>query len=359
MSDLVSIVVPVYFNEQNLADTIPRLLELQSSCAECRLELVFVDDGSGDRSLDVLHQWQQRHPDVITVVSLTRNFGSMAAIQAGLSVAAGECVGMIAADLQDPPELFIEMLKRWRQGAKAIFAVRRDREDSLFQRLFSNWYYALIRRFALPDYPRGGFDFFLIDREVVRHVNRIAEKNTNLMSLIFWLGYRPVSLEYTRRRREKGESRWTLAKKIKLFIDSFVAFSYVPIRALSTGGLLVAISAFAYAIYIVGAWALRGIPVKGYAPIVILIALTAGVQMMMLGVLGEYLWRVLDETRRRPPFVIDRIRSARHDHVEEVSDSGGRGAYGSGTGTPPRRDRDHLPEFGTRSAREISFGPDQ
>jgi dolichol-phosphate mannosyltransferase len=131
------------------------------------------------------------------------------------------------------------------------------------------------------------------------------------MSLIFRLGYSPVRLEYTRRRREKGKSRWTLAKKIKLVIDSFVAFSYVPIRTLSTAGLMVALSAFGYAVYIVAAWAARGIPVKGYAPIVILIALTAGVQMMMLGVLGEYLWRVLDETRRRPPFVIDEARLAK------------------------------------------------
>jgi glycosyltransferase involved in cell wall biosynthesis len=343
VASLLSIVIPVYFNEENLADTIPRLLELRSTCGDCRLELVFVDDGSGDRSLDVLHEWQQRHPEVITVVSLTRNFGSMAAIQAGLTVAAGDCVGMIAADLQDPPELFVEMLERWRQGAKAVFAVRRDREDPLIQRLFANWYYALIRRFALPDYPRGGFDFFLIDREVVLHINRIAEKNTNLMSLIFWLGYRPIRLEYTRRRREKGESRWTPAKKIKLFIDSFVAFSYVPIRALSMGGLVVAASAFAYAIYIVAAWAARGIPVKGYAPIVILIALTAGVQMMMLGVLGEYLWRVLDETRRRPPFVIDRVRSASIDEREALVDSCVHGAYGSGAGTPPRHERDRVP----------------
>lgn len=331
--NLFSIVVPVYFNEQNLPDTIPRLLALQSSCPDCRLELVFVDDGSGDRSLNVLREWQQRYPDAITVVSLTRNFGSMAAIQAGLTVATGDCVGMIAADLQDPPELFVEMLDHWRRGAKAVFAVRRDREDPAVQRLLAGWYYALIRRFALPDYPRGGFDFFLIDRDVVRHVNRIAEKNTNLMSLIFWLGYRPVRLEYTRRRREKGESRWTLAKKIKLVIDSFVAFSYVPIRALSSGGLVVAVSAFAYAIYIVAAWALRGIPVKGYAPIVILIALTAGVQMMMLGVLGEYLWRVLDETRRRPPFVIDQVRPAIRQRHEALVDVPAYSAGGPDAGT--------------------------
>ena len=227
---LLSIVVPVYFNAMNLPDTIPQLLSLESQAHGLTLELVFVDDGSGDDSLAVLRSFQAQHPERIRIVKLTRNFGSMAAILAGLTVARGDCVGMIAADLQDPPELFLDMLAHWRAGSKAVFAVRTDREDSASQRLFARAYYSLIRRFALRDYPAGGFDFFLVDRQVVRDMVRIGEKNTNLMSLIFWLGYRPVMLPYVRRAREKGKSRWTLAKKIKLFIDSFVAFSYVPIR---------------------------------------------------------------------------------------------------------------------------------
>jgi glycosyltransferase involved in cell wall biosynthesis len=300
-------VVPVYYNEQNVPDTVPRLLALQALLPGYELELVFVDDGSGDRSLELLLQAQASHPDAITVVKLTRNFGSMAAIQAGLRVARGDCVGMIAADLQDPPELLAEMARRWEGGTKAVLAVRADREESASQKFFANRYYALIRRFALPDYPSGGFDCFLIDRQVVEDLNRIGEKNTNLMSLIFWLGYTPVTIPYVRRRRARGVSRWTLAKKVKLFIDSFVAFSYAPIRFLSAFGLLVAGAAFAYAGYVFYAWLVRDIPVKGYAPIVILLAMTAGIQMTMLGVLGEYLWRTLDETRRRPPFVVDRV----------------------------------------------------
>jgi dolichol-phosphate mannosyltransferase len=233
----------------------------------------------------------------------------MAAIQAGLSVAHGDCVGMITADLQDPPELFVEMLRHWERGIKAVFAVRADREESRIQTFFSKSYYALMRTFALPDYPSGGFDFFLIDRQVVQHVIQIREKNTNVMSLVFWLGFKPVAIPYVRRARQKGKSRWTLSKKVKLFIDSFVAFSYAPIRFLSAFGLFIAASAFLYAAYVVYLWFAQGIPVKGYAPIVILIALTSGIQMTMLGVLGEYLWRTLDESRRRPSFVIDEILS--------------------------------------------------
>jgi len=304
---LLSIVVPVYFNGMNLPDTIPQLLALEPRADALSLELVFVDDGSGDDSLEVLRRFQAQHPDRIRIVKLTRNFGSMAAILAGLTVARGDCVGMIAADLQDPPELLLDMVAHWRAGSKAVFAVRADREESASQRLFARAYYSLIRRFALADYPPGGFDFFLVDRQVVKDMIRISEKNTNLMSLIFWLGYRPVMLPYVRRARDKGESRWTFSKKIKLFIDSFVAFSYVPIRFLSATGLVVATTAFAYGAYVFYAWLVNDIPVRGFAPVILVLAFTAGIQMTMLGVLGEYLWRTLDETRRRPSFVIDEI----------------------------------------------------
>lgn len=303
----LSIVVPIYYNEPNIPDTIPQLLALEPRLDGMQLELVLVDDGSGDRSLELLREWQRREPTRIRVVKLTRNFGSMAAIQAGMTRATGDCVGMIAADLQDPPELFLEMLGHWRRGSKVVLAVRSDREESSMQRFFSGTYYALLRRFALAGYPSGGFDFFLVDRQVVEEVGRIDEKNTNLMSLIFWLGHHPVMLPYVRRQRRKGKSRWTLGKKVKLFIDSFVAFSYAPIRIVSLTGLLVAATAFLYGAYVLYSWAAHDIPVKGYAPTVILLALTSGIQMLMLGVLGEYLWRALDEIRRRPSYVIDDV----------------------------------------------------
>ena len=302
-----SIVVPVYYNEMNLPDTIPTLLALRDRMPGYRLELVMVDDGSGDRSLELLLDYQRQYPDAIKVVKLTRNFGSMAAIQAGFTQASGDCVGMISADLQDPPELFLEMLGHWESGRKAVFAVRADREESLAQKAFSNTFYALFRTFGIRAYPRGGFDFFLIDRQVIEEINAASEKNTNIMSLVFWLGYPYVAIPYVRRRRAKGKSRWTMSKKIKLFIDSFVAFSYAPLRLLSVVGFIVATLAFAYGVFVVLRWATTGLEVRGWASIVVLIAFTSGIQMMMLGVLGEYLWRALDEVRRRPNFVIDDV----------------------------------------------------
>jgi len=302
-----SIIVPVYYNEPNLPDTVPVLLALGDRLPGYDLELVFVDDGSGDRSLDILLEFRARTPGTIKVLKLARNFGSMAAIQAGLTKATGDCVGMIAADLQDPPDLFIEMLTQWEQGTKAVFAVRSHREEPRRQKLFSGAYYQLMRRFAIPGYPTGGFDFFLIDRQIVNEINRIHEKNTNIMSLVFWLGFRYVAIPYVRKQRTKGISRWTLSKKIKLFVDSFVAFSYVPIRFLSVMGMTFAAAAFLYAGVVFYQWLRRDIVVEGWTALMIVLAFTAGLQMMMLGVLGEYLWRTLDESRRRPSYVVDKV----------------------------------------------------
>lgn len=302
-----SIIIPVYYNELNLGETIPTLLSLAEKLPGYHLELVCVDDGSGDKSLEILYDFHARYPQSVKVVKLARNFGSMSAILAGMTVASGDCVGMIAADLQDPPELFIEMIHHWEQGNKSIFAVRQDREDPLSSKVFSSLYYRLVRQFAIPNYPEGGFDFFLIDRQVAEDIKKIHEKNTNLMTLIFWLGYNPILLPYVRRHRRKGKSRWTLAKKIKLFVDTFVSFSFSPIRILSVLGVLVAFFSFIYGAVILFSYFLGGIPVQGWAPIMLVVTFSTGLQMFMLGVLGEYLWRTLDEVRRRPPYVIDKI----------------------------------------------------
>jgi len=303
----ISIVVPVYFNEPNLPDTISQLLALEGNLTGYKLELIFVDDDSKDQSLTILLDYQKRFPKQIKVVKLTRNFGTMAALQAGLTVATGDCIGVIAADLQDPPELFLEMIRHWEQGVKAIFAVRSDRDESFLQKAFSNLYYALIKRFAVPGYPAGGFDFFLVDCQVVEEVNKIKEKNTNLMTLVFWLGYQAVFIPYVRRKRVKGKSRWTFGKKIKLFVDTFVSFSYFPIRLFSFLGIIYAVISFSYGAFIFFSWLSFGIEVQGWVPMMLVLTFTAGLQMTLLGILGEYLWRTLDEARGRPLFVIDEI----------------------------------------------------
>lgn len=303
----ISIVVPVYYNETNLPDTIPQLLAVGDRLVGYDFELIFADDGSGDNSLQILLDFQSKYPNTIKVVKLTRNFGAMAAVQAGFTVAGGDCVGVIAADLQDPPELFVEMIRYWESGIKAVFAVRQDREESLAQKFFSNAYYFLLRKMAVPDYPRGGFDFLLIDKQVVEQINKISEKNTNIFTLVFWLGFPHIQIPYVRKSRKMGRSRWTLQKKIKLFIDSFVSFSFVPIRVFSFIGLIVALFSFLYGAIVFIAWVNYKIDVKGYVPTMLALTFTSGLQMTMLGVLGEYIWRVLDEIRKRPTYVIDEV----------------------------------------------------
>jgi dolichol-phosphate mannosyltransferase len=304
-----SIVVPVYYNEENLPRTIPVLLSLRDDLPEYSLELIFVDDGSGDKSLQILLEHQNETPHHIKVIKLSRNFGAIAALQAGLEQASGDCVGVIAADLQDPPELFIDMVGHWEKGNKVILGVRKHREDRLISKLFSNIYYFLLRRFAIAGYPKMGFDFMLIDQQVVQDVNRAAGKNTNIMTFVFWLGYAPVLIPYKRVERDKGTSRWTFGKRVKLFIDTFVSFSYFPIRMISVVGLLVAFIAFGYGLYVLYGWYQFGIEVRGWTSSILVTLFLSGFQMVMLGVIGEYLWRVLDDVRGRPNYVIDEIYS--------------------------------------------------
>lgn len=303
---LFSIIVPIYFNEDNIPHTIPRLTRLQELLSDYELELVFVDDGSKDRSFQFLLEARRTDPR-IKVIKLSKNFGSMAAVQAGLEYASGDCVGIISADLQDPPELFVDMIGKWEIGNKVVMACRSDREESLSQKLFSNSYYFLMDRFALKGYPRGGFDFVLIDKQVVSELNRIKEKNTNIMSLIFWLGYSQNSVSYVRQKRKHGKSKWTLSKKVKLFVDSFVSFSYSPIRFMSVVGMITAAASFLYGIFVIINSIIGYIPLQGWTTIVALITFLLGLIMVMLGIIGEYLWRILDESRKRPPYVIDEV----------------------------------------------------
>ena len=301
-----SIVVPVYYNALNIPHLIPRFQNLQESLPDYNLEFIFVDDGSGDNSFQLLAEAHKQDAR-IKIIKLSRNFGSMAAIQAGLSYAKGDCAGVIAADLQDPPELFLEMIREWERGKKVVLALREGRKDTVLQNIFSATYYYLLRRFAIEDYPRGGFDMVLIDRQIVEELGRITEKNTNIMSLIFWLGYERGSVSYVRQQREAGISRWTVAKKLKLFIDTFINFSYAPIRFISGIGLVTAVMSFAYGLLVILLRFFGIIAVPGWTILVVILTFFLGLIMIMLGIIGEYLWRILDESRKRPPYVIDKI----------------------------------------------------
>jgi glycosyltransferase involved in cell wall biosynthesis len=304
----VSIVVPVYHNATSLPELLSRFQRLADGNGIDRFEFIFVDDGSRDHSFSVLQMLQQMD-ERVRVIKLSRNFGSNAALLAGLDHARGEVVAAIAADLQDPPELIDEMLVHWRQGRKVVLAARQSRADPLLTRLLASTFYVLFRRFAIPSMPRQGFDFFLIDRQVCNLIKGIQESNAYLMGIILWLGFEPTILYYHRQQREQrfGKSMWSLTKKLKYFVDAFVAFSYVPVRAASLLGISLSVLGLLYALALLILRLFVGIPVVGWVSLMAVLLVVSGVQLLMTGILGEYLWRNLDETRRRPRFVVDRI----------------------------------------------------
>lgn len=306
---LVSIVIPVYYNEENIPVTWEALsTTLEDIEQQYRCEVVFVDDGSGDRSYEVLRELHEAEPDRVRVVRLSRNFGQPAAILAGLSACRGECCVVMSADLQDPPELIPQMIARWKEGdRKIVLAIRTQREDGFIARVTSRAFYRLMRRYAVPNMPEGGFDFFLIDRRVIDLVNAVEEKNTFLQGQILWTGFQPDLIPYVRRRREIGRSRWTFSMKLKYFVDGFATYTVVPIRLITLVGLAVSLLSFAYAALIFVLKLFWSIPIEGWAPLMIVILTLSGLNLLVLGVIGEYLWRNYHETRRLPSFVVDTV----------------------------------------------------
>ncbi|HCR85366.1 MAG TPA: glycosyltransferase, partial [Alphaproteobacteria bacterium] len=241
----LSIIIPVFYNELNITPLYQKLKEHILDNKDIDYELIFVDDGSKDNSyaeLEKLHNINSK----VKLVKLSKNFGSYTAILAGLNYAKGDCATAISADLQDSPQIIINMMEKWQQGNKVVLAVRKDREESGLQKLISNTHYKLMRKFALPNMPKGGFDCFLIDRKVIDILTAMEEKNTALIGQILWCGFKMDMIYYVRQKREIGKSRWTLSKKIKYFIDSFLSFSYFPIRAMSVVGILTSLFGFCY-----------------------------------------------------------------------------------------------------------------
>ncbi|MFZ5874872.1 MAG: glycosyltransferase family 2 protein [Nitrospirota bacterium] len=304
----VSVVIPVYYNERSLTPLFEALDRVKETL-EGRgmgLEVICVDDGSGDRSFAVLGTLQEKR-SYLKLVKLTRNFGSMCAFKAGLQYVTGDCFTLLSADLQDDPTLILEMTAHWQQGHQFVICERESRDDPFGSKVFASLFYTLFRRLAIPRYPEGGFDLFLLDRRYLAHIQR-SEKNTNLLVLGYWLGVKPVVIKYQRRKREHGTSRWTFAKKTKLFIDTFISFSFAPIRFISLMGILTSILSFLYGLFVVLFTLLAENPVPGWTTIVALITFLLGLIMLMLGIIGEYLWRILDEGRNRPEYVIEEVR---------------------------------------------------
>lgn len=300
---MISAILPCYNEEENLAAMHGRLARVAEAQGG-EWEFLFIDDHSTDSTPRVLRELAAADPRV-RVVRFSRNFGSHAAIAAGLAHCRGDAAVILAADGQDPPEDVPRMIERWKEGKKVVWAVRAAREDSLAVRLCSRAYWEVMRRIAFPNTPPGGADMLLLDRRVIDVVNGLHERNTTILGLIQWAGFDQAVVEYSKQARMHGTSKWTLSRKVKLAIDSIVSFSYLPVRWISALGFVMSLTGFVYAaVVIVRALVVRELP-TGWSSLMAVVLITGGIQMTMLGVLGEYIWRSLDESRKRPRYIVD------------------------------------------------------
>jgi dolichol-phosphate mannosyltransferase len=299
----LSFVIPVYRNSGSLAESFRRIESLVSTALKGHsFEVIFVDDGSDDGSLAELIEISNRDPRA-RVLALSRNFGQVAAIVAGLRETTGDAAIILSADLQEPVEKISEMVDDWGKGAEVVICYRQSREDSLGATLSSRIFYGLIH-LASPSMPTTGFDFFLLGRPALNVINRLKERNRFFQGDVLWLGFPTKMLPYNRQKREIGVSQWTTSRKIKYFLDGLLSTSYWPIRAMSILGVLTFAVGVLYSVVIVFAWLAQRTPFTGWAPIMIVILLLGGLNMLMLGVLGEYVWRIFDEIRARPSYII-------------------------------------------------------
>jgi glycosyltransferase involved in cell wall biosynthesis len=301
---MLSLVIPVYRNEESL----PRLfreLEAFAERFEDSLEIVFVVDGSPDASLRILQERLSSWSVRAHLVELSRNFGSFAAITAGLAQASGEWLAVISADLQEPLELVVEFHRLLKsEQADVVFGYRTRRADPWWSYMLSQSFWALYRRYVVKEMPRGGIDIFGCTRQVRDQLVQLKEVNTNLVALLFWLGFRRAFVGYERRARLEGRSAWTFGRKLRYALDSVFAFTDLPIRALLILGTLGTTFACVAGVTVFVGWATGHVPVLGYTPLMLVITFFGGLTALGLGIVGEYLWLTLQNARVRPNFVV-------------------------------------------------------
>lgn len=301
----ISIILPTFNEEQNLNLLYSRLKSVTQSLDSYKFKIIFVDDCSKDKTADILEKLNQEDNSV-QYIRFSRNCGSHAAVSAGLFYCNCDAALIMAADLQDPPEIIPSILKEWECGHKIVWGVRAQRKgEKRITILLSKMYYYIMNHYSEVKQPPSGADVFLADRSVINAFRNAPEKNTSVNMLISWLGFSQKNVYYTKEKRFSGNSKWTFSKKIKLFIDSIISFSYAPLRFMGLMGAICAFFGFIYGT-IVFINAINGVPIQGWSSLMIVLLLMGGFQLSMMGMLGEYLWRTYDETRQRPRYVIEK-----------------------------------------------------
>jgi len=302
----ITVIIPFLNEKDNLDRLVSELNNCLSGLNDMKVEVLFVDDGSTDGSCETLRGLEHKHYTP-RIIKLSRNFGSHAALRAGIFEARGDFITFLFADLQDPPDLIRRLYEKCVEGYNIVWASRKTVKVSFFESLFSRIYGSLMKKFALPDYPPYGFDIAMFNKKIRDELNQNMEANSSIFLQILSLGFRQVSISYDKVERKAGKSKWTLSKKIKLFIDSFVAFSYAPIRLVSFMGISMAVIGFFWALYII----FRAIFMRdlnpGWPSLISILMIGFGITNISLGIIAEYLWRTLDTARKRKVFIIDEI----------------------------------------------------
>lgn len=303
----VSIVIPAFNEADNISDLLSEISQSTVfSANEFDGEIIVVDDASTDNTFAKASSFTSIP---VTVLRLSRRSGSHVAIRAGLDAATGEATICLAADGQDDPAVVEHMLKKWNDGADIVWALRQHRQDEkLVSRLLAKTFYQLLTLFGADnreiDLSRA--DFYLLDRKVVEALKSCPERNTSLFGLIAWLGFKQEMVEYNRRQRKTGLSKWNFKSRLRLALDWIIAFTGIPLKLVTYTGFFIAVLGFFYAVFVIGHSLILGNPVQGWSSVMTAILLLGGGQMMMLGIIGEYLWRTLDESRNRPCYFISR-----------------------------------------------------
>ncbi len=318
--DSLTVLVPVYNEEAVIGEFYRRTVDVCETLEGTRFELLFIDDGSSDRSIELLHDLIQDDPRV-SLIRLSRNFGKEAALTAGLDHVDSDAVIIIDADLQDPPELIPDMLKLWRQGYDTVYGQRTERHgESFTKKVTASAFYRLMAHVGRFSIPRDTGDFRLLSRRAVNALKSLPESNRFMKGLFSWIGYPQIALKYSRDPRHAGDTKFNYWKLWNFALDGITSFTTLPLKLASYIGVLLAFGSFVYGAYVVVKTLLWGDPVPGYPSLMTVILFIGGIQLMFLGVLGEYLGRMFDETKRRPLYLIqEHVRGSENERKNSVT----------------------------------------
>jgi polyisoprenyl-phosphate glycosyltransferase len=316
---LISIGVAVYQNAGSLPGLVNEIFEAFGiGLPGLKFEIVFVNDGSTDGSDKVLSELAAKHPGVISVVHFTRNFGQLFAMIAAIDHTHGDAVISVSADQQDPISVAVEMVRLWRAGSEIVIAHRANREDGIAARTFSSLAYGFLR-LSTPSLPPGGFDYFLLDRRAADNIRAQRNRNRFFQTDVLGLGYRTAFIPYTRRARLHGRSQYSFWSRLRSMVNAIVDSSYLPIRMMSSIGMVFVVIGMLYAASVAVARIMGQVPGGGYAVIVILLLTIGGLIILMLGILGEYVWRIYDELRAKPLYIVDKVIGRAVDDHERTN----------------------------------------